>query len=402
MNTVSIYEFSFSLRRTKYFTMAQFFWDSHKQVVLSKSDKSFKQSIDEPIVELVTAINDSVDYLTTSSCSGRIMLINEADIAKRKNGAQFIFVSHDRVDPTRSGALLSLCSGLTGNVFLKLEPLIIHIQCKTLELAISLLHKMKAESQFKHTSIVSAANRKFIVSIKAVVKLEIPVMFNNLLLVDSSLLTKYLEIANQRMSENFDAISKLTELISGGILTRSDDQAPISPDPLSMVPTLDHVAMSESIPVELASSTTLNVASDYTASFQVHDDVVRISTDGKTAVRCANGERIGIVPDTGCRPPIASAKTVHTCSMSPDQVLFAFVLSDESTECWILIRSIKRNRGIRFTWKRVTAAEALPVSVTSVDTVEIDRVLMVRFTSDHMGSYRQLSWQPSVPGGNTQ
>lgn len=41
---------------------------------LQKCDKSPKGSLDEPIIELVHLINDENNFVTTSSCSGRIAL----------------------------------------------------------------------------------------------------------------------------------------------------------------------------------------------------------------------------------------------------------------------------------------------------------------------------------------
>ena len=46
-----------------------------KEHSLSKIDKSKKNSIDKNIKSLINIINKSDDYYTTSSCSGRIVLL---------------------------------------------------------------------------------------------------------------------------------------------------------------------------------------------------------------------------------------------------------------------------------------------------------------------------------------
>lgn len=50
---------------------------NHKQAAFAGQDLSRKGSIDEPIRELVDCINLSEKYFTTSSCSGRIVVLAE-------------------------------------------------------------------------------------------------------------------------------------------------------------------------------------------------------------------------------------------------------------------------------------------------------------------------------------
>lgn len=48
----------------------------YKKQCMSKIDLSKKGSVDEDISDVVAFINDSDNYFTTSSCSGRITLID--------------------------------------------------------------------------------------------------------------------------------------------------------------------------------------------------------------------------------------------------------------------------------------------------------------------------------------
>lgn len=52
-------------------------FNSRKQQVLQHADLSRKGSIDDYIQPLVEFINSSHDYVTTSSCSGRILIYCE-------------------------------------------------------------------------------------------------------------------------------------------------------------------------------------------------------------------------------------------------------------------------------------------------------------------------------------
>ena len=52
-------------------------FSSEKARVLSKVDLSRKGSVDEPIAELVSYVNSLSDFYTTSSCSGRLVVLQE-------------------------------------------------------------------------------------------------------------------------------------------------------------------------------------------------------------------------------------------------------------------------------------------------------------------------------------
>ena len=46
-----------------------------KQGILSRADRSIAGCVDEPIAQFVSAINSEAVYCTTSSCSGRIVIV---------------------------------------------------------------------------------------------------------------------------------------------------------------------------------------------------------------------------------------------------------------------------------------------------------------------------------------
>ena len=53
---------------------------------MAEADKSPKGGLDAPIVPLIHAINRHPDYVTTSSCSGRIALFAGAYVAEGEEG----------------------------------------------------------------------------------------------------------------------------------------------------------------------------------------------------------------------------------------------------------------------------------------------------------------------------
>lgn len=136
---------------------------NNKKTYLAKSDKSKKGGIDEKILSLLETINTLPDYYTTSSCSGRVYLWKGTG---KKSEMQWIKVSHDLIDEE-----FFECDENTGVVWLRLEAVILHIACKDLEAAHSLLEKAR---KFYKKSCILSASAKIIVEIRGSEFMEMP------------------------------------------------------------------------------------------------------------------------------------------------------------------------------------------------------------------------------------
>ena len=70
-------------------------FEKEKKDFLIKKDKSKKGIIDKEIKSLIDFINSLDNYYTTSSCSGRIMLlIKKSD---KKQDSSWLFSSHQKI-----------------------------------------------------------------------------------------------------------------------------------------------------------------------------------------------------------------------------------------------------------------------------------------------------------------
>jgi len=128
-------------------------FEKEKKMRLSRKDNSKKGSIDSKIKCLVSKINRKNEYYTTSSCSGRIMLLSEG---KAKNEAEWLFVSHGKVSLAQIKGVLEKAG--SNIVWFRFEPMILHVCCKSLESAERLLESAKSAG-FKHSGIVSIKKR---------------------------------------------------------------------------------------------------------------------------------------------------------------------------------------------------------------------------------------------------
>ena len=201
-------------------------FDKQKQNCLSAIDLSRKGSVDEPVVDLVRFINSHKNYFTTSSCSGRIIVVdNDDDGAIKKKGCKWILTSHETVDKLA----VSVClKDIEGNAVFKFEPFILHVQCRTLSDAQVLLGCGVA-SGFRNSGISVGNKGKFITAIRSTHSLEVPLSCNGKLLVSSGYIEYLVEIANKKLEENFDRIRKFFVSLQDTLTEPSTPAAVVRP-----------------------------------------------------------------------------------------------------------------------------------------------------------------------------
>nr|XP_060478017.1 tRNA wybutosine-synthesizing protein 3 homolog isoform X4 [Panthera onca] len=146
---------------------------------LSKADLSRKGSVDEDVVELVQLLNGREQYFTTSSCAGRIILLDGIVALKKANG----------------------------DAILKFEPLILHVQCRQLQDA-QILHSVAIDSGFRNSGITVGKRGKTMLAIRSTHGLEVPLSHKGKLMVTEEYIDFLLKIANQKMEENKKRIER--------------------------------------------------------------------------------------------------------------------------------------------------------------------------------------------------
>ncbi|MCK9595685.1 tRNA wybutosine-synthesizing 3 family protein [Candidatus Pacearchaeota archaeon] len=179
-----------------------------KQDVLSKLDKSSVGKWDEKISKLCDKINYLKDYYTTSSCSGRIILMIDQE---KKGKDLFVFVSHDKVSFEKLKSELNKILKTNKKIKFKFESCILHIACKTLEDAEKIYEKGKLAG-WKKSGIIGLRNG-FMVELNSSEKLEFPIIQNKKILVDDNFLNIILKEANEKMEKTWMKIEKLNSFL---------------------------------------------------------------------------------------------------------------------------------------------------------------------------------------------
>lgn len=175
-----------------------------KNAVLQKLDRSSAGEWDNRIKKLCNEINKSPDFYTTSSCSGRIILM----ISKDKKGKDlFLKIWHDKVYFNEFKEALEDLLNKKDIIKFKLEPPIAHVACRDLKKATEILEKSK-HLGFKRSSILTF-DKNIVVEINSSERFEFPIIKNNVILVSDEFLKLVLEMSNHKMEKGWDKLKKL-------------------------------------------------------------------------------------------------------------------------------------------------------------------------------------------------
>lgn len=158
-------------------------FQTSKKACLRREDLSRKGSIDEFIRPLVEGLNESDYYYTTSTCSGRVSLLEKPkDNAAVKKGGDFILNCHEQlVEGTLVNNFTSYVSDVKAKkrdgrscLWLKFEPFIMHVQCFNLERAQKLLSVALSAGCRNSGITMDDKGKKILVAIRSTSSMEVP------------------------------------------------------------------------------------------------------------------------------------------------------------------------------------------------------------------------------------
>lgn len=191
-------------------------FDEEKEEYMSKlykPDKSRKGDVDNYIIPLIDYINKTENYFTTSSCSGRISLFTMHN-SDNKYDAEWIFVSHDKINFDQ--ILENLKELPSSLVRFKQEPMILHVCCRTLGDAQTLMY-VAHEAGLKDSGIISTKKR-FILKIVGSDRVDSPIAIDGKLVVDENYLKIITNLCNKKLEKVHQRIDRLYDLIKEKII----------------------------------------------------------------------------------------------------------------------------------------------------------------------------------------
>lgn len=192
------------------FTFIMTSFDQRKKSILEKADKASKGSWDEKVIEICNKLNESDDYYTTSSCSGKSVIMDEK---LGKDGSYYLWSSHELVG---FAELKEAIDGVVGKsesqvVKFKSESPILFICCRDVDSAKKLLEKC-VEAGFKESGI-KITNKLIAVEVRSGEKIEFPLMYDGEMLVWEEFLRVLVEEVNRKREFGWNKLDKLFQLV---------------------------------------------------------------------------------------------------------------------------------------------------------------------------------------------
>lgn len=163
-----------------------------RENALKTLEKAMKEDkVDEDMIDILKMINEKADLFTTSSCSGRIVLM-EVPHPGAKPGARFLGKWHEGVNT--SNIIEAVSKAEKGYIIFMVHPPIIHVVAKDQYSAEKIL-KMGLSSGFKNSGM-RAFRGKIVVELQSTERMDVLIGKDGRLMVDIEYLDVLSEFAN--------------------------------------------------------------------------------------------------------------------------------------------------------------------------------------------------------------
>jgi|FLOH01.1.fsa_nt_gi tRNA wybutosine-synthesizing protein 3 len=190
-------------------------FDTSKERTIKKmneDDRSNKGSVDKPIRKLVALINKTKNFYTTSSCSGRVIVI-KIPASGRKIDAEFIYRTHDLADGNKLNTVINELLNYTSgdSIWFRQEPAILHVSARTIDDASKLLRLVRPIG-FKRSGIFEAEKR-VILELVSTERIDAILARDGKILVNPDYINILVEEANKRLEQTWVKTKKFEEII---------------------------------------------------------------------------------------------------------------------------------------------------------------------------------------------
>ena len=186
-----------------------FNFDNSKKLARNKKDKSNIQKIDEKIASLCLLLNNHNDYFTTSSCSGRIVIVENEE---KKQPDLFLFRTHELISFEECKKVLEKITIKSKKLIMfKQEPPLIVVACRNKESQWKLF-SLARNNGWKKSGILSI-DKKLLIELFSTEQLSFPIIDNGKILVSDDFLKVIVEKANKNLERGWKKIEKLMNTV---------------------------------------------------------------------------------------------------------------------------------------------------------------------------------------------
>ncbi len=171
--------------------------------------------LDQGIETLLEKIFSIQGLFTTSSCTGRISLL-EGEWPWERDDTRVLFKRHGFVGFKEIKRVLEDLGNID-NVWLHVMGPILHVSAADLAIANKFL-EVARESGFKHSGIISCSRKGISIEIMSGIQMSAPIKRNGEQLVSDTVLSSMIDIANDMLKEGWKRLRRLEVNIEAKLL----------------------------------------------------------------------------------------------------------------------------------------------------------------------------------------
>ena len=154
-----------------------------------------EKKVDEDIISLLEKINSLENYFTTSSCSGRISVMEMPHFGDKLNS---VWLGKWHREVAFEEVMDAIKRHREGQLWFLVRSPILHVGARTLEDAVELLN-LAIDLGFKYSNIKSISHRKLLVEIRSTERMDVPLGEEGELWVNQDYIKRITTIANDQL-----------------------------------------------------------------------------------------------------------------------------------------------------------------------------------------------------------
>ena len=179
----------------------------NKKLTMQKLETVKKEGkVDKDIIPILTVINSYDEYYTSSSCYGRIVLLELPELGDKKN-AKWLGKWHRTITPDE--LMDAFSKSVKGMLWVLAQSPILHVFAKDLKSADKLV-KTAVSCGFKHSGF-KTAEKNIIVEISSTERLDSPIGKDGVLFYSEENIDFLVDIANDVFEKSNAKLMKLKD-----------------------------------------------------------------------------------------------------------------------------------------------------------------------------------------------
>jgi tRNA wybutosine-synthesizing protein 3 len=185
------------------------FLDAKESALKSLTQACMQGKVDEAALPILEVINNIEAFYTTSSCAGRIVLLEIPTIGDKKQ-ATFLGIWHRTITPEEISVAAK--NATQGYLWLLAQAPIVHIGAESLPLAEKMV-KLAISAGFKNSAIRSIG-KKIILELSSTERLDAPIGREGSLFCDEKQISLLTEISNEVIKRSTEKLGRLTKKLA--------------------------------------------------------------------------------------------------------------------------------------------------------------------------------------------